>query len=69
MIEDGDIVVTGCSGARFPGDGIEPGLNPIDNSFIDTDGSSLPSFNVSAMVEVAQVHSSTRRLAQALSRT
>ncbi len=41
ILDRGDIAITGFSGLKFPQDGIPPGVNPIDESFIDEEGISL----------------------------
>ncbi len=41
VIDRGDIAITGFSGLKFPESGIPPGVNPIDESFINEEGASL----------------------------
>jgi len=41
IVDRGDIAITGFSGLKFPQDGIPPGVNPLDESFINEEGISL----------------------------
>ena len=44
IIDRGDIAITGFSGLKYPESGIPPGVNPIDESFINEDAASLKIF-------------------------
>ncbi len=41
IIDRGDIAITGFSGLKYPEAGIPPGINPLDESFINEEGASL----------------------------
>ena len=46
LMKPGNIAVTGFSGTSFPQEGLPPGINPLDETFIDLDGKSLRIFNI-----------------------
>ena len=46
LMKPGNIAVTGFSGTVFPQGGFKPGVNPLDETFIDLDGKSLRIFNI-----------------------
>lgn len=54
IIGQGDIAVTGFSGTSFPVEGIPPGIDPLDETFIDVEGASLRIFDVSVTAEKPQ---------------
>ena len=49
VIFKGDMAVTGFSGIKFPDAGLPPGIDPLDETFIDPEGASLRIFNVKAL--------------------
>lgn len=49
IIIPGDVAVTGFSGIKFPNEGLPPGIDPIDETFIDPDGVSLRIFHLQNM--------------------
>ncbi len=46
LMKPGNIAVTGFSGTTFPQEGLPPGINPLDETFIDLGGKTLRIFNV-----------------------
>jgi len=49
VIDKGDMAVTGFSGTVFPEEGVPPGTDPLDKTFIDVDGASLRIFDMSSL--------------------
>lgn len=49
IVIPGDLAVTGFSGIKFPAEGLPPGIDPVDETFIDPDGVSLRIFHVQNM--------------------
>ena len=54
LMKPGNIAVTGFSGVTFPQGGFKPGVDPLDETFIDPDGITLRIFNVKVAGQAAQ---------------
>ncbi len=54
IINKGDIAITGFSGLKFPDGGLPPGVDPLDETFIDPEGASLRIFKAQNMGGPAQ---------------
>ncbi|MEM7775341.1 MAG: hypothetical protein AAF732_07000 [Pseudomonadota bacterium] len=46
IFKPGSVAVTGFAGTTFPADGIKPGIDPVDETFIDPDGPVLRVFDL-----------------------
>lgn len=46
LMKPGNMAVTGFSGTNFPAEGLKPGVEPLDETFINLDGVSLRIFNI-----------------------
>ncbi len=46
VIKPGHMAVTGFSGTLFPQEGLPPGVNPLDETFLDPDGITLRIFSI-----------------------
>ena len=46
LMKPGNMAVTGFSGTSFPQGGLKPGINPLDETFLNLDGITLRIFNV-----------------------
>ena len=55
IIQDGTVVVTGFAGTALPDGGLEPGVDPIEATFIDPDGAVLRAFDLSNLVVVLRL--------------
>ncbi len=51
LMKPGNMAVTGFSGTIFPQEGLPPGVNPLDETFISLNGKSLRIFNIRATGE------------------
>ena len=51
IIHKGDMAVSGFSGTVFPEGGLPPGINPIDETFIDPDGATVRIFRMQNLGE------------------
>lgn len=54
IIEAGDIAITGFSGLKYPEAGLPPGIDPLDESFINPDMPSLRLFRATSMGSAPQ---------------
>jgi hypothetical protein len=51
LMKPGNMAVTGFSGTIFPQEGLKPGVNPLDETFINLDGLTLRLFNIKSAGE------------------
>lgn len=51
ILKPGSVAVTGFSGVTFPAEGIKPGIDPLDETFIDPKGATLRIFDLTQVGE------------------